>query len=655
MAVASTALLPVTLDGTSYALVSSPVAFSASNPNQPPAGGFTYHWSFGDGATDVTATPTDSHAYAAAGSYVAAVTVTDNQGDQAVGTAAVTISSNSTDPLFTPVVNASSFSYIGSFALPTYAVGWDTAYSCGGLAYRYVNGNLQFFTTAHVNSGGLVYEFNYPGLSTNQSSLPQAQVVINWGDVYTGQKLDNNYGGYTTPSSGDPTYGLYYDPSSNRLYWNYGDWYNADFPYQQSLGYSTLNDATGVATGAGAWSLANRPEKFDRGGIVQIPQWFANGYTGGDTLGVGFGGYFSIISTASMGPALAAIAPPNPAVNADDSSLPNVPLLGYPDGAPDRGHRDTNYTSYYDGGTYPTTPGAWNPANGDRLLDLERHHFDGGAWIDTPTMQGVLYIAKVGQGNVYYQTSDRHAQGDALEWMVYNPADLAAVASGAKQQWQIQPEYEWTTPALPMGEIQRGTRGTGAERGRRGVRPDDQPPVRARWKAAAGWNGSEAWPEMYVFQVGAPATPTTPGNPVVVTDGGAGFSETGTGWTTAPNGYMGEAMQVSSAAPGAATATWTVSGLAAGWYNLSVDWNGFPNSNTTAAVYQIYDGSKLVQTVTVNQTQTATGQVHGGQLFQQLDAVDITSGSLTVVASSMAAGDLGADALWLDPASNPTG
>ena len=55
----------------------------------------------------------DSHAYTAAGSYTAAVTVTDAKGDQAVSSAAVTISSDSSDPLFTPVVNSSSFSYIG--------------------------------------------------------------------------------------------------------------------------------------------------------------------------------------------------------------------------------------------------------------------------------------------------------------------------------------------------------------------------------------------------------------------------------------------------------------------------------------------------------------------------------------------------------------
>ena len=52
-------------------------------------------------------------------------------GDKAVSSAPVTISNNSSDPLFKPVVNQSSFSYIGSFALPQSANGTDTAYSTG--------------------------------------------------------------------------------------------------------------------------------------------------------------------------------------------------------------------------------------------------------------------------------------------------------------------------------------------------------------------------------------------------------------------------------------------------------------------------------------------------------------------------------------------
>ena len=360
--VSTNTLQAVTLDGTSYALVGSPATFSLSNPNLPPTGGFTYSWNFGDGATATTSIPTASHAYTSAGNYTTTVAVSDDQGDQAFSSAPITVdpSSDSSNPLFTPVVNQSSFTYLGSFALPESANGWDTAYSMGGLADRYVNGNLQFFTTNHIYSGGLVYSFNYPGISTNQSSLPQAQVITNWGDIYTGQK---EFGGDTSLNSSTWTYGLDIDPTSGDLYWTYGNNYNDSYQYNPSIGYSTLNDTTGVATGVGAWSLTNRPEKMDRGGILQIPSWFANAYTGGDTLGVGFGGYFSINATASQGAALAAIAPPNLATNPDDSSLANIPLIGYPIGAPDEGHRDTDYTTYYNGGTYPTTPSANDPAS----------------------------------------------------------------------------------------------------------------------------------------------------------------------------------------------------------------------------------------------------------------------------------------------------
>ena len=167
--------------------------------------------------------------------------------------------------------------------------------------------------------------------------------------------------------------------------------------------------------------------------------------------------------------------------------------------------------------------------------------------------------------------------------------------------------------------------------------------------------GVEWYPEVYVFQVGRARRPDDAGKPPGLTDAQPAFSETGPGWTGSGYGYLGEQGQLNNAAPGAASATWKVSGLAAGWYTLAADWGGLGAGNTGAAVYQIYDGSTLVKTVTVSQQQQPSGQVVGGALFQQLATVDVTSGSLTVVASSMAAGDLGADALWIDPSSNPTG
>ena len=55
-------------------------------------------------------------------------------------------------------------------------------------------------------------------------------------------------------------------------------------------------------------------------------------------------------------------------------------------------------------------------------------------------------MADVGEGDVYYQSSDRHSQSVAIDWIIYDPNDLAAVAFGQKQQWQIQPKHVWTDP-----------------------------------------------------------------------------------------------------------------------------------------------------------------------------------------------------------------
>src|SRR5262249_60003050 len=163
-------------------------------------------------------------------------------------------------------------------------------------------------------------------------------------------------------------------------------------------------------------------------------------YTGGKSLGVGFGGYWSIVSTASFGPSLAAVSDPDVAASPDRSALANVPLVGYPSDAPDRAHRNPDYTSYYDDGTYPTTPGKWNPSGGTGYWTWSDTIYGAGSWIDLPDRQGVLFIAKLGHGNVYYKDSDRHAYpGCSFTWYVYDPKDLAAVATGAKKQWEIQP------------------------------------------------------------------------------------------------------------------------------------------------------------------------------------------------------------------------
>ena len=110
--------------------------------------------------------------------------------------------------------------------------------------------------------------------------------------------------------------------------------------------------------------------------------------------------------------------------------------------------------SSYDGG-------AWNPSNGIGYWTWSDIIYGAGSWIDTPQLGGVLFIAKVGQGNVWYETSDRHAERGAFEWFVYDPKDVAAVATGAKQQWQIQPKYEWIDSVLQMPYDANGWSGDG--------------------------------------------------------------------------------------------------------------------------------------------------------------------------------------------------
>lgn len=69
----------------------SPVAFDASASNDPDGSIVQYDWDFGDGTVVTNAGATPSHTYAAAGTFTASVTVTDNRGATNTATAQVTI------------------------------------------------------------------------------------------------------------------------------------------------------------------------------------------------------------------------------------------------------------------------------------------------------------------------------------------------------------------------------------------------------------------------------------------------------------------------------------------------------------------------------------------------------------------------------------
>lgn len=77
-----------------------PVSFTAAGSSDPDGSIASYAWNFGDGLSGTGQSPI--HTYAAAGSYTATLTVTDNQGATTAGQAAVTIASAGGPPPTTP-------------------------------------------------------------------------------------------------------------------------------------------------------------------------------------------------------------------------------------------------------------------------------------------------------------------------------------------------------------------------------------------------------------------------------------------------------------------------------------------------------------------------------------------------------------------------
>lgn len=55
----------------------------------------------------------------------------------------------------------------------------------------------------------------------------------------------------------------------------------------------------------------------------------------------------------------------------------------------------------------------------------------------------MIYFPTLGNGRTWYETSTLHAERASHWWFVYDPIDLAQVAQGQKQQWEIQPRNTW--------------------------------------------------------------------------------------------------------------------------------------------------------------------------------------------------------------------
>ena len=325
--------------------------------------------------------------------------------------------------------------YRGAFAFPA---GDAWTYSGHALAF-YPDGDPagpadghpgSLFTVGHAweQQVGAI-SIPAPLISADFAALPVAEVLQPLSDV-TGGWLANCT--YAPDCIYREVAGLAYLPANDRLAWNLRDWYNVAGYDQDSLGWSAL-DLSGAQ---GVWHIGARDGDVFHNArssdyLFLAPAPFADQHLGGRRLIAGnqrtagaFGG--------SQGPTLFASAPWNDGnPPAPGQELPATALLYYPEDLDCLG-------GAYDQCAFP----------GYRADDK----WGGGAWVEAGSQSALFMFGQKGLGDNCYGTpgdtcppslcSDSqgwHSDPYEAQILVYDPADLAAVAGGALQPWQVLP------------------------------------------------------------------------------------------------------------------------------------------------------------------------------------------------------------------------
>ncbi|MBI5757591.1 MAG: autotransporter-associated beta strand repeat-containing protein, partial [Planctomycetales bacterium] len=140
----------------------------------------------------------------------------------------------------------------------------------------------------------------------------------------------------------------------------------------------------------------------------------------------------------------------------------------------------------------------------------------------------------------------------------------------------------------------------------------------------------------------------------VIDDGDAGYSQVGT-WSSGATGHLGDSRQHTPGA-GTETATWTFTGLAAGFYQVSATWLEDAGNNTTTANFTV-TGSDGPQATTVDQSVAPDDLTDGGSQWAHLGLpvrVASAGGTLTITLSDSHAANLAiADAIRIERLVDP--
>jgi hypothetical protein len=120
----------------------------------------------------------------------------------------------------------------------------------------------------------------------------------------------------------------------------------------------------------------------------------------------------------------------------------------------------------------------------------------------------------------------------------------------------------------------------------------------------------------------------------VIDDGDAGYSATA-GWTLFSGGGAQGDFDFKQVGTGTESVAWTLGGLAAGNYRVSVTWEPFGNRPVDAP-YTVSDGSTDLATVPIDQQAAPASFLEDGILWQDIGVYSISGDTLTVILSDLA-------------------
>jgi hypothetical protein len=346
-------------------------------------------------------------------------------------------------------VQTDDLEYKGAFRLPSEITnGYQWSYGGYGLAF-YPDGDL----SSNDDYPGSLFSTGFNALPNNaekkkisEVSIPEPVISTNLADMNRATTLQGFYdvtdGFYDEVLEGqqlNTMRGLTYleaqpGQDDGKLYWSFWSAYNVAQDNLPSHGYSDLTLSNPNAQGT--WNVEGYHNKAVAGYLFDIPRDWADTYLDGKYLATGIsreGG------TYSRGPVLFSIAL-NDYSNANppaDGALPTIPLIYY-----DSEH-DT-YPNYVRNDIW--RGGSWITAGGKEAVAFVGSKCIAevcyGVGTDNPDLHGQLVSPDGTTIYCYDECSPHkgyHCYPKEPQMVFYDTDDLAEVAQGVKNPWEVVP------------------------------------------------------------------------------------------------------------------------------------------------------------------------------------------------------------------------